>query len=218
MRVIAGSARGRPLRSLKGHWLRPTLDRVKEAVFSSLNFQVPDARVLDLYAGSGALGIEALSRGARSATFVDHDPQACELIRKNILSCGWAISNDIRVTRMDVFRWLKKAEGKYDIILADPPYERGYEEALLDLLSDRDMLVTSGTLALESAARTKLPEIAGKLRLLKSRMYGDTKISYYTVGDARDTGGFTVDERDCPVSDETVSDCATRTAGARDRL
>ena len=168
------------MRSLKGHWLRPTLDRVKEAVFSSLAFRLPGRRVLDLYAGSGALGIEALSRGAGAATFVDHDRQACDLIRRNIQSCGWKLSEDIRVTRMDVFRWLRKAEGAYDIILVDPPYGKGHEEAVLELLSGSDILPSWGILVMESGSRTALPEGAGGLRLQKSRTYGDTKISYYT--------------------------------------
>jgi len=183
MRVIAGSARGRILRSAKGYWLRPTLDRVKEAVFSSLAFRVPGSRVLDLFAGSGALGIEALSRGAAAVTFVDHDPKAFALIRANIMSCGWALSEDIRVARMDVFRWLKKAEEKYDIILADPPYAKDHEEAALELVSRRGILRPGGILALESSDRTALPQSAGTLILLKSRTYGDTKISYYVIED-----------------------------------
>jgi len=181
--VIAGSARGRQLRSLNGFWLRPTLDRVKEAIFSSLAFQLPGRRVLDLFAGSGALGIEALSRGARTATFVDHDRQACALVRSNIYTCGWAITGDIKVIRMDVFRWLRKSEEKYDIILADPPYDKGQEQTLLELLSGRDTLAPGGILMIESGKRTDLPERAGKLRLQKSRVYGDTKISYFVLGD-----------------------------------
>jgi 16S rRNA (guanine(966)-N(2))-methyltransferase RsmD len=190
MRVIAGSARGRRLRCLRDRRIRPTQDRVKEAVFSSLTPRLSDSRVLDLFAGSGALGIEALSRGAGAVTFVEKDEEACRLIQENLSACGWQLSSRVRLLQKDILRWLPgggaggqpapQAMEQYDIILADPPYRQGYEDEILALLSRHSLLSSQGILVLESEARQELPEQAGRLSLHKSKTYGDTKISYYT--------------------------------------
>jgi len=182
MRVIAGSARGRPLRCLDDRRIRPTQDRVKEAVFSSLAPRLPGSIVLDLFAGSGALGIEALSRGAQGAVFVEIDRQACVLIKGNLAACGWPASPDIQVVHREAMRWLKgRTGGGYDIIFADPPYNKGFEDSLLNVLSGGELLRAGGILVLESAARQELPENRGVLYLSKSKVYGDTKISYYMI-------------------------------------
>ncbi|MCL1805224.1 MAG: 16S rRNA (guanine(966)-N(2))-methyltransferase RsmD [Clostridiales bacterium] len=182
MRVIAGSARGRKLRCLDDKRIRPTQDRVKEAVFSSLAARLPGSTVLDLFAGSGALGIEALSRGAGGAVFVEIDHLACDLIKSNLSSCGWPLSPEIQVVHREAVRWLKKPPDRaFDIILADPPYNKGFEESVLNALSAGGLLAPEGVLVLESGARQDLPEGAGGLHLWKSKVYGDTKISYYVV-------------------------------------
>ena len=184
MRVIAGSARGRPLRCLDDKRVRPTLDRVKEAVFSSLTPRLPGSRVLDLFAGSGALGIEALSRGAGAAVFLEIDQQACDMIKHNLSSCGWPLSEDVVVVHREAVRWLKsqasKAAPAYDIILADPPYSRGFEESVLRAIAGSGLLAAEGILVLESDRRQPLPASMGALCLSREKTYGDSKISYYT--------------------------------------
>jgi 16S rRNA G966 N2-methylase RsmD len=161
---------------------------------------------LDLFAGSGALGIEALSRGAGSVDFIEMDREACALIRDNLAACGWAPSEGIRIIQRDALPWISagggsvgKAQGlagapgpaeghtarRYDIILADPPHRKGFEEAALDLLSQGALLSPQGILVLESDARGLLPEKQGGLYLLKSKAYGGTKISYYLMGEDR---------------------------------
>lgn len=188
MRVIAGSARGRQLQDFKGRSIRPTADRVKEAVFSSLMVRLPGSHVLDLFAGTGALGVEALSRGAGLAVFVENDRKACDLIRANLAACGWKQSLGVRVLQMDAIHWMSSAgarsvrdneDGRFDIILADPPYFKGYEEKTLELVSGYGFLSPGGVLVLESSARQTLPEQVGSLCMTKSKKYGESMISYY---------------------------------------
>ncbi|MCL2167111.1 MAG: 16S rRNA (guanine(966)-N(2))-methyltransferase RsmD [Clostridiales bacterium] len=202
MRIIAGSARGRRLQTLQGLRLRPTRDMVREAVFSSLMPRLPGSSVLDLFAGTGALGIEALSRGAVSTVFIDIDQQACDLIHTNLTNCGWRCSEEIRILRKEAARWLTSMEAKadtqqFDIIFADPPYNRGFEETVLRALSGGKLLSADGVLVLESDARQVLPVYAGKLFQYKTKTYGDTRISYYhhtqqcgTAGKEGNTHGY----------------------------
>ena len=189
MRVIAGSAGGRVLHGFKGWHIRPTSDRVKEAVFSSLMMRLEGSRVADLFAGTGALGIEALSRGAKSVEFVEINGRTCGLIYQNLITCGWAPSDDIRITRMNALSWISAAQKKrsidtpeangFDILFADPPYRKGLEEKVLIALGSGDLLSPGGILVVESDAGEKLPETLDGLYLMKNRVYGDTKISYY---------------------------------------
>ena len=183
MRVIAGSARGRRLQCLDDRQIRPTRDRIKEAVFSSLAQRLPDSRVLDLFAGSGALGIEALSRGAKSAVFVEADSRACALIKSNLAHCGWdGPAAAPAVVREDALLWLEALrDGGFDIVFADPPYHKGFEEAVLSLFADGNNISPGGILVLESGVRQDLPDTRGRLYLWKSKVYGVTKISYYRI-------------------------------------
>jgi 16S rRNA (guanine(966)-N(2))-methyltransferase RsmD len=147
--------------------------------------RLPGSRVLDLFAGSGALGIEALSRGAGSAVFREIDQQTCDLIKVNLAGCGWVLSEETRVIHRDAVRWLK-AQARmgaepFDIIMADPPYKRGFEDSVLKALSEGGVLSPEGVLILESDVRQAMPEGCGRLRLSKSKAYGDSKISYYIV-------------------------------------
>ena len=121
MRVITGSARGRRLGELKGTETRPTTDKVKESIFNCIQFDVEDARVLDLFAGTGQLGIEALSRGAQSAVFVDRRTEAAKLVRDNLALCGF--SDRAQVVCGDAMGYLSSLRTKFDIIFLDPPYE-----------------------------------------------------------------------------------------------
>jgi len=151
-------------------------------VFSSLAPRLSGSRVLDLFAGSGALGIEALSRGADAVVFVEMDREACDLIRRNLQACGWALSDEVRLVQADALRWLKTANteaAQYDIILADPPYMEGVEEEILALVSHEALLAPDGILVIESGARQVKPEPPEGLYLSKAKVYGDTKISQY---------------------------------------
>ena len=171
MRVVAGSFKGRRLAAPKGARTRPTADRVREALFSMLG-DVGGARVLDLYAGSGALGIEALSRGASNAVFVERDPQAVAAIERNLTAVGV----DAPVARQDVLRFLGRAEGPFDLVFCDPPYDSASRlaaplaERLPALTSDDARIVT------ESDKRNPL-ELP--FPLLTERTYGDTRIAIH---------------------------------------
>jgi 16S rRNA (guanine966-N2)-methyltransferase len=169
VRVVAGQLKGRRLRAPSS--ARPTADRVREALFSILG-DVSGARVLDLFAGSGALGIEALSRGAASATFVERDARAAALVRRNLDSLG--IEGE--VVRRDALAFLRSAEGPYDLVLVDPPYDSAsrlagpLSELLPPLLSEDARIVT------ESDKRTPL---LLPCPLLRERVYGDTRIAVH---------------------------------------
>jgi 16S rRNA (guanine966-N2)-methyltransferase len=171
LRVVAGSFKGRRLVAPRGARTRPTADRVREALFSMLG-EVGGARVLDLYAGSGALGIEALSRGAESATFVDRDPRAVAAIERNLASLGL----EARVARQDVLRFLARTDGAFDLVFCDPPYDSATRlagplaERLPALIAEDARIVT------ESDKRNPL---VLPFPLLVERTYGDTRIAIH---------------------------------------
>jgi 16S rRNA (guanine966-N2)-methyltransferase len=171
LRVVAGAFKGRPLRAPRGARTRPTADRVREALFSILG-DVAGARVLDLYAGSGALGIEALSRGAESATFVDKDPRALAAIRRNLEAVG----AEGEVKRRDALGFLAAAGGRYDLVLIDPPYDSAARiagplaERLPAVLGEGARVVTES----DKREPLELP-----LPLLRERIYGDTRIAVH---------------------------------------
>jgi len=183
MRIIAGSAGGIPLKTPR-ITTRPTSDRVRESLFASLGDLLPGAAVLDLYAGSGALGIEALSRGAASALFVEQERQACEVIQVNL---NKARLEGGQVRRSRVAKFLSghhiKFEG-YDIIFSDPPYARDLmaEEELEALVSSdhlTGLLRDKGVFVLESSASSELPEsIAQRWDVRDERRFGETRISF----------------------------------------
>ena len=173
MRVIAGDFKGRRLHTARGTRTRPTADRVREALFSILG-DVSGARVLDLYAGSGALGIEALSRGADSAVFVERDERALAALTRNLESVGVVAE----VRRQDVLRFVARPEGTYDLVFCDPPYDDGprvaapLSEALPALARENARIVT------ESDKRNPL---LLSQPLVVERSYGDTRIAIHTV-------------------------------------
>ncbi len=135
MRVIAGKARRLPLKTLPGSDTRPTTDRIKETLFNILQPEIPDCRFLDLFSGSGAIGIEALSRGAESAVFVEKNPKACACIRDNLAFTK--LAEDGKLLAMDVLQALRSMEGQtaFDCIFMDPPYECGLERQVLEYLA-----------------------------------------------------------------------------------
>jgi 16S rRNA (guanine966-N2)-methyltransferase len=178
MRVITGTARGRKLQTPAGTAVRPTSDMVKEAVFSIVQFEVEGARVLDLFAGSGQMGIEALSRGARSCVFVDNAKNSLAAVRENLRSCN--LTAHAKVMAGDALVFLREYRGEpFDIAFLDPPYAEGLMPAALAALSDH--ISQSGVVLCETDRDTPLPETAGSLILKKKYRYGKTKLVQYRV-------------------------------------
>ena len=175
MRIITGSARGRKLKALEGTVTRPTAERVKEALFSIIQFELPGASVLDLFAGSGQLGIEALSRGAALAVFVDHARDAQTVILENLQVVGLAPS--ARVVCTDFRLFLQHTTDRFDIALVDPPYEDGLYTEALRLLEP--VMKETGIILCESDKRIELPRRSVDFLLKKQYTYGNTTLSVY---------------------------------------
>jgi len=183
MRVIAGKYKGRKLILPKDKRIRPTSDRVKEAAFGILGSRVAGARVLDLFAGCGSLGIEALSRGAKSVTFVDFNPKCIKVIRENIMTklhtpgvCNFYVA------RTDAIRAIRRFGGNkdiFDIIMLDPPYYKGLVKKCLHEIEACGIIANSGLVLAEHSKRDELPEEVGNLRLVESRKYSNTGVSIY---------------------------------------
>ena len=177
MRVITGKARGVNLKTPDGLQTRPTADRVKEALFSIINFDIPNATVLDLFGGTGQLGIEALSRGAKNAVFIDESDKACVLIKENLRRTK--MEQQGRVLRSDYLTYLRSAKEKYDIIFLDPPYAEVFLENALKCISEIDILQSGGIIVCERPLGKELPwEFAGYQRS-KDYKYGKTVITLY---------------------------------------
>ncbi|MBP0971768.1 MAG: 16S rRNA (guanine(966)-N(2))-methyltransferase RsmD [Oscillospiraceae bacterium] len=175
MRVITGTARGRRLVTPEGMDTRPTTDKVKEAVCSSLQFDFPGAKVLDLFAGSGQMGIEALSRGARHATFIDSDPRAISCIQQNVKACRFS---DIAVVlRTDAVSFLQRNHEKFDIAFLDPPYRHDTLLQILPLLAEN--MQENGIIVCEHEPECKLPQTILNFDLQKQKKYGKIIISVY---------------------------------------
>ena len=155
MRVISGKARGVILKTPDGLATRPTIDRVKEALFSIIQFDLPGAQVLDLFGGTGQLGIEALSREAKSAVFVDNSAVACKLIRENLKKTR--LENLATVVQSDYESYLRSCNGKFDIILLDPPYAEVFLENSLKMITEIDILQSGGIIVAERPLGKALP-------------------------------------------------------------
>lgn len=181
MRVITGKAKGVALKTPDGMLTRPTADRVKEALFSVINFDVPDAAVLDLFGGTGQLGIEALSRGAKSAVFVDHQAKACELIKENLRRTKF--EKEGRVVRSDYLEYLKRTKELFDIIFLDPPYAEVFLENALKCITEIDILRSGGIIVTERPVGKELDyEFPGFTRS-RDYKYGKTLIAIYRKED-----------------------------------
>ena len=150
MRVITGTAKGKKLKTLEGDATRPTSERIKGAIFSSIQFEIEDRSVLDLFAGSGQMGIEALSRGARRAFFVDSSREAMEIVRDNLASCGFADKSKYLV--QDFRNYIRKASGRevFDLVFIDPPYKDKTALSALDQLRRGGMLAAGAIVCLEA--------------------------------------------------------------------
>ena len=177
MRVITGSARGVQLKTPEGLKTRPTSDRVKEALFSIIQFDVPCARVLDLFGGTGQLGIEALSRGAKSAVFVDEGEKACALIRENLKRTK--LDGSAKVIRSDYLQYLQNCRETFDIVFLDPPYAEVFLENALNKLAEIDILETGAIIVAERPVNKELPwELPGFTKS-KDYKYGNTLLTLY---------------------------------------
>ena len=181
MRVITGKAKGVALKTPEGMLTRPTADRVKEALFSVIQFDVPGAVVLDLFGGTGQLGIEALSRGAKKTVFVDHQAKACDLIRENLRRCK--LETQGQVVRGDYLEYLKRSKETFDIILLDPPYAEVFLENALKCITEIDILRSGGIIVTERPVEKDLDfEFPGFTRS-RDYKYGKTLITIYRKDD-----------------------------------
>ncbi len=182
MRVITGKARGVALKTPEGMQTRPTAERVKEALFSVIQFDIPGAKVLDLFAGTGQLGIESLSRGAKSAVFVDAGEAACKLVKENLRRTK--LEQNAKVVKGDYLSYLKSCKESYNIVFLDPPYAEVFLENALKCISEIDILHSGGIIVCERPLGKDLDlELPGLVRS-KDYKYGKTLITLYRKEDA----------------------------------
>ena len=173
--MITGLARGRRLKAPKGDVVRPTTDNVKEALFNIIREDVEGRRVLDLFAGTGQLGIEALSRGAREAVFVDVSPESLKIVRENLALCGFTA----QVIQSDAVRYLRSCN-KFDLIFVDPPYDAGLYESVLETINLFDILSEGGIIITEARREKDLPEMKPPYARRREYFYGSSKLAVYT--------------------------------------
>jgi len=184
VRVIAGKLRGKTLGGFRGNAVRPTSDRIREAIFSALLSRMgsfEQTRVLDMFAGTGALAIESLSRGAALAVLFDDAPASQQLIARNLQACR--LEESVRLHRGDAFKLLPKAAswGPFDVVFIDPPYGKGLAEKALLALTGAGLLHEGSWVVVETGRDETLPEEVGSLELSLQRDYGTSSIRYYTV-------------------------------------
>ncbi|MGI6113980.1 MAG: 16S rRNA (guanine(966)-N(2))-methyltransferase RsmD [Mahellales bacterium] len=180
LRIIAGTARGRRLKAVKGINTRPTADRVKESLFNIISPAIRDAVVLDLFAGTGNLGCEALSRGAGLVFFVDKSGLSIKTIKDNINSLGFA--DRARVYKMDVTTFLKSQGSKgpvYNLIFMDPPYGKELLVPTIELISEMNILSDDGMVIAEHSTMDNLPQSIGQLYIQRQKTYGTTAVTFY---------------------------------------
>ena len=189
MRVIAGELKGRRLNAPTWEGLRPTSDKLRETLFNVVASRVPGARVLDLYAGTGAIGIEAISRGAAHVTFVDDDPRALKLIEQNLRHCGVTDRYAIirfrfaapRQERADRRRRVGEmpplADGSYDLAVLDPPYDE--PDLTASIAAAEPLIAPGGLMVLEHASRRAVPDTVGRLGRTRNLVSGDSALAFY---------------------------------------
>ena len=174
MRVITGTARGRKLKTPENYDIRPTTDNVKESLFNIIQFDIEGRRVLDLFAGTGQLGIECLSRGADSVVFVDQSREAVKIIRENLKACGLSAP----VLQQEALSYLRSC-GRFDLIFVDPPYDSGLYESVLNVINSVDILSDGGIIVCESRRETPMPALAAPYQKRKEYRYGKVKLTLY---------------------------------------
>ncbi len=183
MRVISGKARGVNLKTPDGQVTRPTTDRVKEALFSIIHFDLPGASVLDLFGGTGQLGIEAMSRGAKKAVFVDAGEAACKLIRENLKRAK--MENDAQIVRSDYLSYLNRCKERFDIVFLDPPYAEVFLENSLKKLTEIDILQSGGIIVAERPVGKQLDLDFSGFSRSKDYKYGNTLLTLYRKDESR---------------------------------
>lgn len=180
LRIIGGEFRGRKINQPEFDTVRPTKDRIRESVFNVIAASIPGTSVLDAFAGSGAYGLEALSRGAVKAAFLEKDPRCCKVIRENIGSLG--IAEKAQIVTADAFEWIElspKGQNRFDIAFADPPYAKGMAKKFLIKINHYDILNHFGLLIIEHNCEESLPDAEGAFILLKRKTYADVSVSFY---------------------------------------
>lgn len=179
MRVISGTIRGKRLKEPSDYSIRPTTDKVKESIFNIIQFDIEGRNVLDLFAGTGQLGIECLSRGAASVTFVDQSKEAISIVKQNLKTCGL----EARVVQDDSIAFLSRG-AKYDIIILDPPYATNLLDKALEIINSVDILSEGGIIMCESAREKHMPEL--KMPYFKRKEYNYGKVKLTTYGKETD--------------------------------
>lgn len=175
MRVITGTARGRRLKTPENYDIRPTTDNVKESIFNIIQFDIEGRRVLDLFAGTGQLGIECLSRGAAEAVFVDESSAAVKIVKENLKICGLSAA----VMQCDAISFLRGC-GKFNLIFIDPPYDSDIYNEVLKTINSVDILSDGGIIICEARRDRQLPEMTAPYKKQREYNYGKVKLCKYT--------------------------------------
>lgn len=179
IRIIGGQWRGRKLSVPDRAGLRPTGDRARETLFNWLQADVPGARCLDLFAGSGALGLEALSRGAASAVFVERDRRLCEALRE--LASDWPGAERMEVVQGDALRWLAGDRRQFDLVFVDPPFSESLQGPVLEMLAEGGHLATEARIYVEQDAREPEVDPGERYELMRSKTLGEVRMSLLAV-------------------------------------
>jgi 16S rRNA (guanine966-N2)-methyltransferase len=198
VRIIAGAYKGRRLATPRGATTRPTADQVRTALLDTLMPWLPQARLLDLFAGAGGVGLEALSRGAAHATFVERDARAVQALRANVTALG--VEGAARIVRDDVrhaLQTLSRASGRFDVVFLDPPYEGDDVTTTLDALAGLDLLAEGGVIVAQHLTKRAPPPSMGALAAFRTRRFGETTLTFFRRADAGADGP----ERSAPPRD-----------------
>ncbi|MGZ3744130.1 MAG: 16S rRNA (guanine(966)-N(2))-methyltransferase RsmD [Pseudobdellovibrionaceae bacterium] len=179
MRIISGKYKGHPLVEFKADHIRPTTDRVKETLFNKVMFDIEGSRVIDLFSGTGSLGIEALSRGAREVVFVEKHPKSIDILKKNLAKLKVPLS-DYRIISMDVLTYLKNYEGEaFDIIFADPPFTEKMAHAVMEQINQSQAFGDQTLMAIESQRKERIDALYGDIERYDQREFGDKILSFF---------------------------------------
>lgn len=181
MRVAGGTCKGKTLSSFKGQDIRPTSDKVREAVFNILSTDFARMTVLDVFAGTGAMGIEALSRGAKEAIFIDNSAASVEVIKKNLGICGLSATSAkiLKKDALGALRMLSGCNARFDVIFIDPPYASSIIEDVLKAIADGGLLSADGVIVAETSKRAKIGVAPSGLECVDERKYGDTLVYFF---------------------------------------
>jgi 16S rRNA (guanine966-N2)-methyltransferase len=185
MRIITGIAKGRRIKAPEGMDTRPTTDRVKESLFNIISKKIFEAKVLDLFAGTGNLGLESISRGAHKCTFVESTKATLKILRENIE--GLDFQDKSEVYSQDAFAALKilsRNNEKYDLIFLDPPYSKGFVNKAIKEIDELDLLSDDGIVVSEYDMIDPIPDSIGKIKIYRTEKYGKTKISFWSKEDS----------------------------------